>query len=71
MNALVAISIAVCAVAEAPVDVTVTVDPPVFPFHRVTRFTIAVEAADGAAIEFPQMGNVFGGLASARKKKLT
>jgi len=44
------------------VDVYVTVDSPVIPFHRQTRFTITVEAPEDAEIDLPQMADKFGGL---------
>ena len=52
----------VLAVAQAPVDVSVTVDAPVIPFHRQTRFTITVEAPENAEITLPQMADKFVGL---------
>ncbi len=48
--------------AQPDINVAVTVDPPVIPFHRQTKFTITVEAPESADVELPQMAGKFGGL---------
>lgn len=49
--------------AEAEVDVRVILDPPVTPYHKQPRFTIQVEAPEGAGVKLPDMVDHFGGLA--------
>lgn len=44
------------------VHVTVTLAPPVIPFHRQTSFTITVEAPADLDVNFPDMIDRFGGL---------
>ena len=49
--------------AQAPaVDVTVTLEPPVIPYHRQARLTVAVEAPAGLDVELPDAGKIAGGL---------
>jgi hypothetical protein len=62
MIGIAALAVCACARAEAPVEVSVTLDPPVVPFHKQTRFTIAVEGPDGVQVEFAEMAGKFGGL---------
>lgn len=46
----------------ANAQVRVTLDPPEIPFHKQTRFTIAVEAPANADVKIPHMVDKFGGL---------
>lgn len=49
--------------ADIPgVDVYVTVDPPVFPYHKQTHFTVSVEHPVDVAVEIPELADQFGGL---------
>jgi len=61
MNLLFAIGLVLAAATEDGVSVTVTAEPPVFPFHRQTRLTVTVEAAGGADVKLPELAE-FGGL---------
>lgn len=63
MNLLVGIGLVLMgAVAEVPVDVTVTLEPPEIPFHKKAVFTIVVEAPDASEIGLPEDVERFGGL---------
>ena len=63
MSALVAIAFVVAsAAAEAPVEVHVTLDPPVIPFHKQARYTIIVHVTGDTDVRFPDMVDKFGGL---------
>lgn len=60
---------AVCAGQPEPaggVSVSVRIEPPEFPFHRRTDFTIAVEGPKSMTADFPQMAGKFGGLDVSR-----
>ena len=59
---VIALVAASAAGGDTPVSVEVSLDPPVIPFHRQARYTIAVEADAGAEIEFSEMVEKFGGL---------
>lgn len=47
--------------ADAPVQVTTTLEPPVIPFHQQSRYTIAVDAPTGLAVTLPDMHDKMGG----------
>jgi len=56
LYALLGIAFLVDAAAGAsPVDVTVSLDPPIIPFHRQAEYKISVDAPDGVDVKFPQM----------------
>ena len=61
MNSLLGIALLMAA-AGSPVDVSVTLSPPVIPFHRQAEYTITVEAPNDVDVKFPQMVKKFGGL---------
>ena len=65
MNTLLGIAFLMAAAGGNPVDVSVTLSPPVIPFHRQAEYTIAVEAPADVDVKFPQMVNKFGGLSVA------
>lgn len=49
--------------ADMPsVDVYVTVDPPVFPYHKQTQFTVSVEHPADVPVEIPELADQFGAL---------
>jgi len=50
------------AAADAPVEVQVTLEPPVIPFHRQARYTIAVDVAGDIEVKLPDMIGKFGGV---------
>lgn len=52
----------VIAAAQTPVDVYVTVDPPVIPYHRQTQVSITVEAPESAEVDLPPMTDKYGDL---------
>ena len=63
MNAVLGIGLALmCAAADAPVDVSVRLEPPVIPYHRQAAFTISVEAPADLEVHLPEMTGKFGGL---------
>jgi len=62
MNALLGIAMLMAAAGGNPVDVSVTLSPPVIPFHRQAEYTITVEAPADVDVKFPQMVKKFGGL---------
>jgi hypothetical protein len=54
---------AIAAAAEpAPVEIYVSVAPPIIPFHRQARYSIIVEAPARMDVLLPEMTNQFGGL---------
>jgi hypothetical protein len=64
MNALLAIGLALAAAVESdtPVDVYVSLDPPVIPFHKQARYRVVVEAPADVEPTFPDMVGKLGGL---------
>ena len=62
MNTLLGIAFLMAAAGGNPVDVSVTLSPPVIPFHRQAEYTITVEAPADVDVKFPQMVKKFGGL---------
>ena len=72
MSALLGIAVFVAAAAgERPVDVSVTLDPPVIPFHRQAEYSIIVEAPNDVDVKFPQMVDKFAGLGVADLRRDT
>ena len=65
MTPLIAIGLLLVAADGPAVDVRVTLDPPVIPFHRQARYTIVVEAPDDLDVQLPDMVDQFGGLGVA------
>jgi len=47
--------------ADAPVQVTTTLEPPVIPFHQQSRYTITVDAPAGTSVALPDMHDKMGG----------
>lgn len=63
MGPLICITFAVMAAASADgVQVDVTMDPPLTPFHRTAAFTISVEAPADTEINLPDLAGHLGGL---------
>jgi len=50
----------------APVQVAVTLEPPSVPFHRVARYTIAVEAVPDVTVDIPRLPEIKGVEATLR-----
>ncbi|HOD50077.1 MAG TPA: hypothetical protein PLM14_07270 [Candidatus Hydrogenedentes bacterium] len=63
MSLLTSIVLILAAAAAPEVDVRVTVEPSVIPFHRQAEYTIEVEAPADSKVSFPEMAGKFGGLA--------
>ena len=55
MTPLVAIGLLLVAADGPVVDVRVTLDPPVIPFHRQARYIIVVEAPEDLEVQLPDM----------------
>ena len=49
--------------AQAQVDVEVTLSPPIVPFHKQATFTVVVEAPADLDVKLPDMRDHFGELA--------
>lgn len=64
MNSMVLLTWAVLA-AAAPdeIHVETRLEPPVIPYHKQARFTVAVEAPEGVKVQLPDMVQHVGGLA--------
>jgi len=63
MTSLIGIALVLLGLAQdAPVDVSVTLEPPVIPFHKQARYTISVEAPADLEVRLPEMMERFGGL---------
>lgn len=62
MRAVAAILCVAYAAAADGIDVQVTVEPPIFPFHRQPLFTIVATAPADSEIEISEMDGRFGGL---------
>ena len=72
MSALLGIAVFVAAAAgERPVDVSITLAPPVIPFHRQAEYSIVVEAPNDVEVKFPQMVDKFAGLGVADLRRDT
>ena len=72
MTALLSIAFCIAAAAsEAPVDVYVTLDPPVIPFHRQAQYSVVVEAPNEVEVKLPDMLDKFGGLGVADLRRNT
>jgi len=71
MTPLIAIGLLLVAADGPAVDVRVTLDPPVIPFHRQARYTIVVEAPDDLEVQLPDMVDQFGGLGVADVRRDT
>lgn len=71
MTPLVAIGLLLVAAERPAVDVRVTLDPPVIPFHRQARYTIVVEAPEDLDVQLPDMVDQFGGLEVADVRRDT
>ena len=70
MSTLLGIAL-LAAAAGSPVDVSVTLNPPVIPFHRQAEYTISVEAPEGVDVKFPQMVGKLGGLEASDLRRDT
>jgi hypothetical protein len=70
MSTLLGIAL-LAAAAGSPVDVSVTLKPPVIPFHRQAEYTISVEAPEGVDVKFPQMVGKLGGLEASDLRRDT
>lgn len=56
MSLLIGIAIvAAAAAADTGVNVDVTLEPPVVPFHRQVQYKITVEAPAGMQVQLPDM----------------
>lgn len=72
MSLLIGIAIvAAAAAADTGVNVDVTLEPPVVPFHRQVQYKITVEAPAGMQVQLPDMLEKFGGLPSSDVKRKT
>jgi len=71
MTPLVAIGLLLVAADGPAVDVRVTLDPPVVPFHRQARYTIVVESPEDVEVQLPNMVDQFGGLEVADVRRDT
>jgi hypothetical protein len=57
-----AVSAMAAAATDAPVSLTVSLDPPEIPFHRQAQYTVTVEAPADADVKMPDMLDKFGGV---------
>jgi hypothetical protein len=53
------------AASDAPVTVSVALDPPIIPYHKQAKFSIVIEAPAGIEVKAPDMSKVFGQLEMA------
>lgn len=60
---LISIAVALCATAQAQVDLRVSLSPPVVPFHQQATLSIVVEAPADLDVAIPDLRDHFGELA--------
>jgi hypothetical protein len=72
MSIVLGIALWISAAADAsPVNVYVTLDPPVIPFHRQAQYTVVAEAPNDVEVKLPDMVDKFGGLGVADIRRNT